>query len=100
MSKALSDSVAQRPLLDFAANASLNGVRNALAKAEYLGLLEVRAVEAVLGQGRPGTAKLRQALQRHQPRLADTRSRTERRFLQLCEDAGTAANRSRTTARR
>jgi hypothetical protein len=77
-----------RTLLDFAANASLNGVRNALAKAEYLDLMDVRAVEAILGQGRPGTAKLRQALQRHQPRLADTRSRTERRFLQLCEDAG------------
>jgi predicted transcriptional regulator of viral defense system len=75
-------------LLDFAAKASLNTVRNALAKADYLGLLDVEAVEAVLGSGRPGSATLRNALKRHQPRLADTRSRTERMFISLCESAG------------
>ena len=75
-------------LLDLAATSSLNGVRQALAKAEYLGLLEVEAVEALLGQGRPGTRRLREALERHQPRLAYARSRTERAFLALCEKAG------------
>jgi hypothetical protein len=75
-------------LLDFAAKAPLNAVRNALAKAEYLNLLDVRAVETLIGQGRPGTTKLRNALTRHQPRLAETRSRTERAFISLCESAG------------
>jgi very-short-patch-repair endonuclease len=74
-------------LLDFAAGASLNAVRNALAKAEYLNLLDVQAVEAVLGRGRRGAARLRSALKRHQPRLADARSRTERVFISLCESA-------------
>ncbi len=74
--------------VDFAAGAALNAVRNALAKAEYLNLLDVQAVEAVLERGRPGSRKLRQALKRHQPRLADTRSRTERVFIALCEQAG------------
>jgi very-short-patch-repair endonuclease len=74
-------------LVDFAARASLKAVRNALAKADYLNLLDVQAVEAMLGRGRTGTAKLRTALDRHQPRLADTRSRTERDFIALCESA-------------
>jgi hypothetical protein len=46
--------------LDFAAKAPLNAVRHALAKAEYLDLLDIPAVEAVPGQGRPGSARLRQ----------------------------------------
>jgi hypothetical protein len=75
-------------LLDFAAKASLNAVRNALAKADYLGLLDPAALEALLGRGRPGSARLRTALKRHQPRLADTRSRTERAFISLCESVG------------
>jgi hypothetical protein len=75
-------------LLDYAAGASLNEVRQALAKAEYLGLLDIGAVQAVLGRGRPGTARLRRALERHQPSLARTRSRTERRFLYLWEKTG------------
>jgi hypothetical protein len=75
-------------LVDFASGAPLNDVRNALAKAEYLNLLDIHAVEAVLERGRPGSAKLRQALKRHQPRLAETRSRTEGTFISLCEAAG------------
>jgi very-short-patch-repair endonuclease len=74
--------------VDFAAGAPLNAVRNALAKAEYLNLLDVDAVAAALGSGRCGSAKLRKALERHQPRLADTRSMTERAFIRLCEVAG------------
>lgn len=39
----------------------------------------------MLGRGNPGSARLRRALAHHQPRLADTRSRLEERFLGLCE---------------
>jgi very-short-patch-repair endonuclease len=63
-------------------------VRRALAQADYLDVLDVKAVEAILGQGRPGSAKLRKALERHQPRLAYTRSRTERMLITLCEQHG------------
>lgn len=75
-------------LLDHAGGATLNEVRVALAKAEHQQLLEVPQVEALLGQGRPGSAKLRTALTRHQPRLAYARSPTEVAFFALCESFG------------
>jgi very-short-patch-repair endonuclease len=74
--------------LDFAVTAELYEVRNALANADYRDLLDTQAVTAVLGQGRSGTVKLRRALERHEPRLAQTRSRTERLLVHLCETAG------------
>jgi very-short-patch-repair endonuclease len=74
-------------MIDFAAAASLNQVRRALAEADYRGVLDVEAIETTLGRGRPGSARLRQALKHHQPRLARTRSRLERAFLALCESA-------------
>lgn len=77
-----------RTLLDFASGASLIQVRRALAEADYRELLDHEAVEGALGAGRPGSARLREALKSHQPRLARTRSRTERTFLALCESAG------------
>ncbi|MBV8431566.1 MAG: DUF559 domain-containing protein [Solirubrobacterales bacterium] len=80
-------SVAQA-LLDYAATAPLNQVRLALANADYHDLLNLPAIEALLGRGRPGSAKLRRAIKRHQPRLAYTRSRTERAFIELCERNG------------
>lgn len=72
-------------LLDFAATAAFHRVRRALAKADYLGLLHVEEVQSLLGRGRPGSARLRRALQEHQPRLAMTRSRLEAAFVALCE---------------
>lgn len=75
-------------LLDYAATARLNRVRIALANAEYKRLLNPQDVEALLGPGRPGAAKLRTALKRHQPRLAYARSGAERAFLELCESFG------------
>ncbi|MBV9424181.1 MAG: DUF559 domain-containing protein [Solirubrobacterales bacterium] len=77
-----------RTLLDFASRASLTQVRRALAEADYRELLDLETIEAALGAGRPGSARLREALKSHQPRLARTRSRTERAFLALCESAG------------
>jgi very-short-patch-repair endonuclease len=75
-------------LLDLAGTTPLNQLRRLLARAEYLELLGFDAVEAMLGQGRSGTCRLRKALARHQPALAATRSRTERMMLSLCENAG------------
>lgn len=79
-------SVAQT-VLDYAAGADLITVRRVLAQADYRRLLDPAAVEAVLGQGRPGSARLRQALERHQPHLARTRSWLEAVFVPLCEAA-------------
>ena len=75
-------------LLDLAATESLRQLRKALANADYRKLLDVRAVEAVLGRGRPGSARLREAIAEHQPRLARTKSDLEVAFLELCERAG------------
>jgi predicted transcriptional regulator of viral defense system len=74
--------------LDLAATTSLRTVRHALANADYRKALDVTAAEAALARGRPGSAKLRRALYEHQPRLARTKSRLERAFLELCETAG------------
>jgi hypothetical protein len=75
-------------LLDYAATANPDEVRRALAQADYRRLLDPEAVRAVLGQGRAGTARLRAALERHEPRLARTRSWLEEVFIPLCESAG------------
>jgi hypothetical protein len=74
--------------LDLAAMTSLRLLRQVLANADYRDLLDVSAVEAALRRGRPGSGRLRQALVEHQPRLARTKSRLERAFLELCETAG------------
>jgi very-short-patch-repair endonuclease len=79
---------AARTLVDLAAQSSVSAVRRALAEAEYKGLLELHELEPYLFRGRPGAKRLRQALARHQRKLALTRSELERRFLALCERAG------------
>jgi len=76
-----------RTLLDLAATNPLTRLRVALAQADYLRILDVAAVESMLGQGRSGSANLRRALERHQPRLALTRSGLEIAFFSLCEAA-------------
>jgi hypothetical protein len=80
-------SVAQA-LLDFAARAPLHRIRYAVAQAEYHELLDLKEINAILGRGKPGSAKLRKALERHLPQLARTRSEMERVFLPLCERGG------------
>jgi very-short-patch-repair endonuclease len=72
-------------LLDYAATAPVDRIRRALAEAEYLDLLDLEAVECVLGRGRPGSRVLRQALKRHEPAYAHTRSELENALLALCE---------------
>jgi very-short-patch-repair endonuclease len=72
-------------LLDIAGRVRLLELRRALAEAEYLRLVNLGEVEAVLGRGKPGSAALRAALECHRPQLARTRSKLEERFLLLCE---------------
>jgi len=42
----------------------------------------------IAGAGRAGSTKLKQALARHEPKLARTRSPLERVFLPFCEAQG------------
>lgn len=74
-------------LSDYAAVASLSKLRRALAQADYEGTLDISAIEAELRQGRPGSTKLRRALERHQPELANAKSGGERALFELCERA-------------
>jgi very-short-patch-repair endonuclease len=75
-------------LLDFAATAPPKRVRYAVAQAEYHELLDLDEVGSILGRGKPGSARLRRALEHHLPQLARTRSELERAFLPLCERGG------------
>ena len=68
--------------------APLERVRHALANADYHKVLDVPALQVIAGNGRIGSATLRKALTRHEPKLAHTRSPLERLFLPLCERAG------------
>jgi very-short-patch-repair endonuclease len=74
-----------RTLLDIATQLRLQPLRSALAEAEYLKLVTIDDVRAVLGPGRPGSAALRVAVECHNPRLAKTKSKLEEKFLRLCE---------------
>ena len=78
----------EQALLDFAARAPLERVRYALSVADYLQVLDVPALQVTAGTGRAGSNKLRKALERHEPKLATTRSPLERLFLPLCESYG------------
>lgn len=75
-------------LLDYATMATLTNVRLALARADFDGGLNLTAIEAALGRGCKGAAKLRKALRRHQPMLAKARSGLEVAFFELCESGG------------
>ena len=72
-------------LLDIAGVVRFTQLRRALAEAEYLRLVTLEEVAAVLGRGRRGSATLRAALECHRPQLAHTRSLMEEKFALLCE---------------
>ena len=78
----------EQALLDFAARASLDRVRYALANADYRQVLDVSALQIIAGNGRAGSPRLREALKRHDSKLARTRSPLERIFLPFCESYG------------
>ena len=83
--KRLPTTTPSQTLLDYAALATKDQLRHALANADYRRLLDPKALNELLGQGRPGSAKLRAALDEHQPKLAVARSKLERDFVSLCE---------------
>jgi hypothetical protein len=86
--KGLPVTTIEQALLDFAAVAPMNRIRYALANADYLKVLDLDALRASRGSGRAGSVKLGKALERHEPKLARTRSPLERIFLPFCESYG------------
>jgi hypothetical protein len=84
----LPTSTIEQALLDFASVAPFERVRYVLAVADYRKVLNVPALQVIAGNGRAGSPRLRKALERHEPKLAHTRSPLERLFLPLCERAG------------
>lgn len=86
--KGLPTTTVEQALLDYAAVASIDRLRHALANADYHKVLDIPALQVIAGSGRNGSTRLREALKRHEPKLAHTRSPLERLFLPLCERAG------------
>jgi hypothetical protein len=78
----------EQALLDYAASAPIEMLRYALANADYHKALDIPALQVIAGTGRRGSTKLKDALARHEPKLARTRSPLERLFLPLCEKYG------------
>jgi very-short-patch-repair endonuclease len=86
--KSLPVTTVPQTLLDYARNNFLGDVRYVLAEADYHRLIDLDEVRHIAGRGKPGSTRLKQALAIHWPELALTRSRAERAFLLLCEEAG------------
>ena len=51
-------------------------------------MLDVAALQVIAGNGRAGSANAARGAERHEPKLARTRSPLERLFLPLCEKYG------------
>jgi hypothetical protein len=79
-----------RTLLDLAEVVGRRGTQRALDQAEVLRVLDVRALEDLLGRspGRAGTALLRAVLADRDPGRALTRSELEEAFLGICRRSG------------
>jgi very-short-patch-repair endonuclease len=75
-------------LLDYAATMPFDDVRYVLAEADYHRHIDLDAIRAIAGRGRPGSRALHRALDVHWPELARTDSKLERAFLFLVESAG------------
>lgn len=78
-----------RTLLDLAATVRFDWLEKMVERAEDLGLFDLRAVEELLARtvGHHGHGRLRQAIALYKP-TSFTRSSLERRFLELCLEAG------------
>ncbi len=74
--------------LDLASIFDEDPLRKVLAELDYRRLLDLDALRRACGQGRRGTARLKQAMRRHEPQLAKTRSPLEIDFLLFCEQFG------------
>ena len=77
-----------RTLLDFASLASLERMRKAVAEADFMHRLDLKAIDELTGVGRPGSAKLRRVLSLHRPEYARTKSPLEDLLLDLCRSHG------------
>ena len=75
-------------LLDYAAEMPFEDVRYVLAEADYHRVLDMDAVRAIAGRGKPGSGRLGRAVEVHWPDLARTDSPAEREFLFLVEAGG------------
>jgi hypothetical protein len=82
-----------RTLLDFAATASPTRLDRAIQRSEERRIFDLRAVDALLGRAgsHPGRARLRRAVAIYRDEPAFSRSRVERRFLELVKSAGLPA---------
>jgi hypothetical protein len=72
--------------LDLAATSELLLVRRALGRLDFRGELDVDALAAICGSGRPGSVALQWALAHHDPRFGHTNGRFEENYLVFCED--------------
>ena len=70
-------------LLDFASVATSTKLLRALAEADFKRLLNDEHLNTIAGRGRPGSTKLRRALDEHRPELARTRRELEEAFQHL-----------------
>jgi hypothetical protein len=86
--KGLPVTTPSQAILDFAAAGSNRLLRLVLANADYHDVLDIAALESLMGRRKTGTAALRDALEIHLPELARTRSRDEILLLELCETYG------------
>jgi hypothetical protein len=72
-------------MLDLAAREGFNVVRHAIEVLDYRRILDVPALLEACEHGRPGSAKLRRALNQRLPGLNRCKSPLEIAFLLLCE---------------
>jgi very-short-patch-repair endonuclease len=82
-------SAVPRLLLDMAACVKAKSLERLIERSEDLGHFDLRAVEELLARtvGHHGHGRLRRAIALYQP-SSFTRSELERRFLELCLEAG------------
>jgi hypothetical protein len=78
-----------RTLLDLAAVARLDWLERMVERSEELELFDLRSMEDLLARttGHPGHGRLRRAIALYKP-TSFTRSGLEKRFLELCLEAG------------
>lgn len=78
-----------RTLLDLAAAVRFDWLEKMVERSEESGLFDLRAMEGLLARtaGHPGHGRLRRAISLYQP-SSFTRSGLEKRFLELCLEAG------------
>lgn len=79
-----------RTLLDLAEATTPRQLARAIDEAERLGLFDLRAIDELCARatGRRGTRRLRETIRGYRPSPPTTRSLLERRFAEICADAG------------